>query len=258
MRLPGKLLREIAGKPLIVHTLERAKAAKTVSRVIVATDDEAIRDSVIVAGGEAQMTSAEHSSGSDRVAEVAESLPEGSIIVNVQGDEPLISPETIDRAIAAMLELRSEDRGPDIVTVFEAFENVAELFDPNNVKAVVDGGGYALYFSRSVMPWLRDASVRFAGDLRKAIEAEPELLRRFKKHTGIYVYRREYLLEFTRISRSPLEKAEMLEQLRALENGARIKVVEAAARSHGVDTEADLEKVRRIVDTQVSASLVSN
>lgn len=254
VRLPGKLLREIAGKPLIVHTLEQTKKAKTVSRVIVGTDDAEIRDAVLAAGGEAQMTSAEHSSGSDRVAEVAEALPESSIIVNVQGDEPLISAETIDRAIAAML----EERGPDIVTVFEPFETAEELFDPNNVKAVVGADGYALYFSRSVMPWLRDASVRFGGDLRKAIEAEPELLRHFKKHTGIYVYRREYLLEFTRMPQSPLEKAEMLEQLRALESGARIRVVEAAARSHGVDTEADLEKVRRIVETQVSTSIGSN
>ena len=252
VRLPGKLLREIAGKPVILHTLERAKKAETVSRVIVATDDVGIQDAVLAAGGEAQMTSAEHSSGSDRIAEVAAALPEGSIIVNVQGDEPLISPETIDRAVRAMLEPRQGDIEPDIVTVYETFETAEELLDPNNVKVVVGAGGFALYFSRSVIPWPRNASQRYGGDLQKTIEDGPELLSQFKKHTGIYVYRREYLLEFTRLPQSPLENAEMLEQLRALENGARIRIVEAAAPSHGVDTEADLEKVRRIVETQVS------
>jgi len=249
VRLPGKLLREIAGKPLIVHTLERAKAAKTVSRVVVATDDEAIRTAVISAGGEAQMTSAEHSSGSDRIAEVAAGLPEGSIIVNVQGDEPLISPETIDRAVEAMV----SDGAADIVTVFEPFESLAELLDGNNVKVVTGKQGYALYFSRSPMPWPRDASMRYGGDAAEAIKAEPELLANFKKHTGLYVYRREYLLDFTEFEQTPLEKLEMLEQLRALENGAKIKLVESAARSIGVDTEADLERVRSVFEKRVSA-----
>jgi len=268
VRLPGKLLREIAGKPLIVHTLERAKAARSISRVIVATDDEAIQDAAIAAGGEAQMTSPMHRSGSDRIAEVAAGLPNGSIIVNVQGDEPLISPETIDRAVNAILggntsgsecvpgpsntlpTGRVSAYEPDIVTVFEPIESLGELLDANNVKVVVDKNGYALYFSRSPMPWPRDASLRYGNDLRRAVEAEPELLANFKKHTGLYVYRREYLLEFTKMDQTPLEKLEMLEQLRALENGAKIRVVEAAAASIGVDTEADLERVRRMLETQ--------
>lgn len=254
VRLPGKLLREIAGKPLVVHTLERAKAAKTVSRVIVATDDEAIRDAVVAAGGEAQMTSPEHSSGSDRVAEVAESLPEGSIIVNVQGDEPLIAPETIDAAVEAIL----GSEATHIVSVYETFESASELFDPNNVKVVTDMAGDALYFSRSPMPWPRDASLRNDGDAIRAIAAQPELLAHFKKHTGLYVYRREYLLEFTKLPQTPLERFEMLEQLRALENGAKIKLVKAAASSIGVDTEDDLEKVRRVLETQVSRSVNTN
>lgn len=254
VRLPGKLLREIAGKPLIVHTFERAKAAKSVSRVIVATDDEAIRGAVIAAGGEAQMTSPEHSSGSDRVAEVAAGLPEGSIIVNVQGDEPLIAPETIDAAVEAILETEESD----IVSVYETFESASELFDPNNVKVVTDKTGHALYFSRSPMPWPRDASLKHGGDAIRAVESEPELLAHFKKHTGLYVYRREYLLEFSKMPQTPLEKFEMLEQLRALENGARIKLVKAAANSIGVDTEDDLEKVRRVLETQVSRSVIIN
>lgn len=254
VRLPGKLLREIAGKPLIVHTLERAQAAKTVSRVIVATDDEAIRDAVIDAGGEAQMTSPQHSSGSDRVAEVAAGLPDGSIIVNVQGDEPLIAAETIDAAVNAI----SGTDEPDMVSVFETFESALELFDPNNVKVVTDKVGNALYFSRSPMPWPRDAGLRYDGDAKRAVEAEPDLLTHFKKHTGLYVYRREYLLEFTRLPQTPLEKFEMLEQLRALENGAKIKLVKAAANSIGVDTEDDLEKVRRVLETRVSQSVIVN
>lgn len=254
VRLPGKLLREIAGKPLIVHTFERAKAAKSVSRVIVATDDEAIRGAVIAAGGEAQMTSPEHSSGSDRVAEVAAGLPEGSIIVNVQGDEPLIAPETIDAAVEAILETEESD----IVSVYETFESASEVFDPNNVKVVTGKAGYALYFSRSPMPWPRDASLKHGGDAIRAVESEPELLAHFKKHTGLYVYRREYLLEFSKMPQTPLEKFEMLEQLRALENGARIKLVKAAANSIGVDTEDDLEKVRRVLETQVSRSVIIN
>jgi len=254
VRLPAKLLREIAGKPLIVHTLEQAKAAKSVSRVIVATDDEAIRDAVFAAGGEAQMTSPEHSSGSDRVAEVAEGLPAGSIIVNVQGDEPLIAPETIDVAVEAILDTETAD----IVSVFETFESASELLDPNNVKVVTDKAGYALYFSRSPMPWPRDASLRNGGDAIRAIAAQPELLAHFKKHTGLYLYRREYLLEFTKMAQTPLEKFEMIEQLRALESGAKIKLVKAAASSIGVDTEDDLEKVRRVLETQVSRSVIIN
>ena len=226
VRLPGKMLLAIAGKPLILHTAEQAAKAETVSDVIVATDDERIRDVAAAAGFNAVMTSADHRSGSDRIAEVAQSLTEGTIVVNVQGDEPMISPATIDLAVRAM-----QESDADIVTTWERIENEEEAHDPNVVKVVTDSSGRALYFSRSVIPFNRSGS--------RAIE--------LKKHTGLYVYRREYLLNFTKMEQTPLEKAEMLEQLRALENGAYIKVIEAPERSIGVDTEADLEKVRAMV-----------
>lgn len=187
------------------------------------------------------MTASDHASGSDRVAEVAEKLPEGSVIVNVQGDEPLISPETIDLAVNALL------HSPDaqISTTCEPITNVeTELLNGNVVKVVAGDLGYALYFSRSPMPFPREASQRWGGDPGRAIRNEPELITLFRKHTGLYVYRREYLLRFTKLPVSSLERIEMLEQLRALEDGARIKVVEAPASSIGVDTEEDLDNVR--------------
>lgn len=249
-RLPGKMLREIAGKPLILRTLEQAKKARTVERVIVATDDERILNVVADAGGEAVMTSTEHASGSDRIAEVARNLPEGSIIVNVQGDEPLISPETIDAAVNALI----DDPDADMATTCEPIESLAELVNGNNVKVVVGDNGYALHFSRSPMPWPREAALRYGGDPNKAIEAEPELLANYRKHTGLYVYRREYLLEFTRLPQTRLEKLEMLEQLRALENGAKIKVVNGIGKSIGVDTEEHLEHVRQILGEREQAA----
>lgn len=230
---------------MILHTFAQASRAKTVSRVIVAADDESIIDAVKGAGGEAVLTLAEHASGSDRVAEVAAGLPVGSVIVNVQGDEPLISPDTIDRAVEALI----GDSSADVATTCEPIDRMEDLLNSNVVKVVASADGRALYFSRSPMPFPRDASLRHGGDATKAIRNEPELLSIFKKHTGLYVYRREFLLEFTRMPQSRLERIEMLEQLRALENGAVIKVVEAASRSIGVDTRADLDAVRKIVET---------
>lgn len=254
VRLPGKMLREIAGKPLILHTLEQVLKAKTVTRVIVATDDVRIFNAVTNAGGEAVMTRADHASGSDRIAEVAENLPENSIIVNVQGDEPLISPDTIDKAVEAMLQKPAQNKGtdesysPDIVTICEPITSLwDEVLNFNVVKVVVSESGYALYFSRSPMPFPREASLRHGGP-NEAIEAEPKLLENFRKHTGLYVYRREYLLEFTKMPQTRLEKLEMLEQLRALENGAKIRVVEAASKSIGVDTEEDFERAKNILE----------
>ncbi len=249
-RLPGKLLLDVAGKPLILHTLGQAAKARTIDRVIVATDDARVSDVVQAAGGEAVMTSPDHLSGSDRIAEVAENLPAGSIIANVQGDEPLISPETIDRAVEALL----ADGSADISTTCEPISSVNELLDGNVVKVVTNEQGNALYFSRSPIPYPRDAALRSGGDPDLAIQNEPELLGSFRKHTGLYVYRREFLLKFTRMPQTRLEKIEMLEQLRALENGARITVVEAAAASIGVDTEADLERVRAILNSPVGVS----
>lgn len=242
-RLEGKLLLPLAGRPLILHTLEQAKKARFVERVIVATDDEKILNVVRKSGGEAVLTSEKHRSGSDRIAEAAAFLPENSIIVNVQGDEPLISPETIERAVEAIL----RDENADIATTCEKIETPEDVLNPNVVKVVTDENGYAVYFSRSPIPFPREAVNRH-GSLEKALQSEPALVSLYRKHTGLYVYRREYLLKFTGLEQTKLEKAEILEQLRALENGARIKVVEAAQSSVGVDTKEDFERVSAILE----------
>ena len=244
-RLPGKLLLPLAGKPLILHTLAQAQKAANVTRAIVATDDEAILQTVLNAGGAALLTKKKHQRGSDRVAEVAANLPANSIIVNVQGDEPLIPVSTIERAVAAML----ADDSAEIVTTCERIENLEDVFNPNAVKVAVNQNGFAVYFSRSPIPFPRDAANKY-GSLREALRADSGLLRTFRKHTGLYVYRQEYLLKFTRLAASPLEKSESLEQLRALENGARIKVVEASESSIGVDTPEDFERVKELLEAK--------
>ena len=246
------MLLPIAGKALVLHAAERAKQAVTVDEVIIATDDERISEAAHAAGFRAVMTSAEHQSGSDRLAEVAAGLPEASIIVNVQGDEPLISPETIDRAVKAVME-----GGAEIVTVWEPIRSKGELLNGNVVKVVFGDDGSALYFSRSPLPFPREAAQRHGGDPGRAIDAEPELLGIFRKHVGLYVYRREYLLKFTKLPVSRLESIEMLEQLRALENGAKIRMVEAASESIGVDTPEDLERVRNLIEGGIESRPVS-
>ena len=241
------MLLPIAGKPLVLHAVERAAKAASIDEVIVATDDERIREVVEAAGFRAEMTSPEHGSGSDRLAEAVKPLPEGSIIVNVQGDEPLISPETIDRAVDAIRE-----GGADIVTAWEPIRSKSgELLNGNVVKVVFGDDGYALYFSRSPMPFPREAALRHRGDPGRAIDEEPELLQVFKKHVGLYVYRREFLLEFTKLKPTRLEALEMLEQLRALENGARIRLVEASSRSIGVDTQEDFDRARDLIEAGI-------
>ncbi|HUQ34676.1 MAG TPA: 3-deoxy-manno-octulosonate cytidylyltransferase [Pyrinomonadaceae bacterium] len=242
-RLPGKPLLEINGRPMILHVLERALAARSVARAIVATDDRRILETVLSAGFEAMMTRDDHASGSDRLAEVAAALEDAEIIVNLQGDEPMISPLTIESAIAALL----EDEAARIVTTSEEITEASDVLSADVVKVVTDASGRALYFSRSPIPFPRDA-VRRYGTLLAALEIEPTLLTTFRKHTGLYVYRRAFLLEYTRWPQSVLERSESLEQLRALERGARIKVVEAQTPSIGVDTEHDLERVRRIME----------
>ena len=246
-RLPGKPLLPLAGKSLVLWVVERALAARQVVRAIVATDDERIFEVVTGAGYEAVMTRGDHPSGTDRVAEVAQSLARDQIIVNVQGDEPLISPQTIDAAIDA---LTNSDE-VQIATTCEPIVHPAEVTDPNVVKVVTDPNGRALYFSRSPVPF-PEASVRRHGSMAAALVNEPQLLAQFKKHTGLYVYRREFLLEFASWPPSALEQAEKLEQLRALERGVRIKVVAAASASIGVDTAHDLERVRAILEQEVT------
>jgi 3-deoxy-manno-octulosonate cytidylyltransferase (CMP-KDO synthetase) len=241
-RLPGKPLLEIAGRAMVLHVVERALAARCVSRAVVATDDERIFAAVVEAGYEALMTSSEHASGSDRLAEAATRI-EADIIVNVQGDEPLIAPQTIERAVAALL----EDGEAAAATTCEPIENESDLLSSDVVKVVLDERGRALYFSRSPVPFLREA-VRRYGSLVAALEVEPGLLAAFRKHTGLYVYRRAFLLEYARWPQTALERVESLEQLRILEHGHAIRVVEAASPSIGVDTESDLRRVREIME----------
>lgn len=252
VRLPGKLLLPLDGRPLILHTAARADKAETVGRVIVATDDELIRDVVASAGVEVVMTSPDHRSGTDRVAEVAEKLPESSIIVNVQGDEPLISPATIDVAVRALI----DDESADMSTTSEEIESLAELLDGNVVKVVLGDAGYAMHFSRAPMPYARDAALRHNGNPNRAIVEEPELLSLFRKHTGLYVYRRNYLLRMSGLPQTTLEKIEMLEQLRALEDGAKIRVVQAATRSIGVDTREDYDRVCEVFNQERTLGVV--
>ncbi|MET0624837.1 MAG: 3-deoxy-manno-octulosonate cytidylyltransferase [Pyrinomonadaceae bacterium] len=241
-RLPGKPLLSIQGRPMVVHVVERALAAPRVSRAVVATDDARIFEAVRDAGHEAVMTSPEHASGSDRLAEAAAGL-DCDIVVNVQGDEPLISPETIEVAVGALL----EDEGAAVSTTSEPIETAADVLSHDVVKVVVGGDGRALYFSRSPVPFPREAARRY-GSLAAALEVEPRLLATFRKHTGLYVYRRAFLLEYARWPQTPLERAESLEQLRILERGHAVRVVEAAAPSIGVDTEDDLRRVRQMLE----------
>ncbi|HEV7643766.1 MAG TPA: 3-deoxy-manno-octulosonate cytidylyltransferase [Pyrinomonadaceae bacterium] len=247
-RLEGKLLLPLAGKPLILHTAERVRSARNIDRVIVATDDPRIKEAVENAGCGSYgcvMTSPDHQSGSDRIAEAAETFSAGTIVVNVQGDEPMINTATIERAVEAML--AAEAGGADIVTSCEPINDIKDVLSPDVVKVVIDTEGFALYFSRAAIPFPREA-VKKHGDLASALQNEPEMLAAFRKHTGLYVYRREYLLKYTKLEQTPGEKLEMLEQLRALENGARIKVIEAAQASIGVDTEEDYQRVRKILE----------
>lgn len=229
---------------MILHVLDRALAARHISRAIVATDDERIYRVVRAAGREAMLTRADHQSGTDRVAEVAAAIPDAEIIVNVQGDEPLIAAETISLAIGALI----DDKHAVMTTTCEKIDNAADVLSPDVVKVVTDEDGNALYFSRSPIPYPRDA-VKKHGTLAQALATEgASLLARFRKHTGLYVYRREFLLRYTHWPSAELERTEALEQLRALANGYRIKVIEASTPSIGVDTLEDLTRVRKLVE----------
>lgn len=232
-RFPGKALAEIAGKPMIQHVYERTCAASLISRAIVATDDERIAAAVRQVGGEAVMTSADHETGTDRLAEVARSL-DADIIVNVQGDEPLIEPAMIDQAIRPFLTAPDLQMG----TLKSRIRNLHDFLSPNVVKVITDSNDYALYFSRSPLPFFRDKWQ----DLKNEAFETGRLL--CFKHVGLYVYRREFLLRFAAMPQTFLELSEKLEQLRALENGVRIKVIETEFESLGVDTPEDLAKAK--------------
>jgi 3-deoxy-manno-octulosonate cytidylyltransferase (CMP-KDO synthetase) len=226
-RFPGKVLADLTGKPLVRHVWERARQASSVSRVVVATDDRSVHDVVRGFGGECVMTRVDHPNGTSRLAEAAALLdlePE-RVIVNVQGDEPELEPETIDAAVAAL----ERTRAP-MATAAAPFAPPDDPADPNIVKVVCRFDGTAMYFSRSLIPFDRD---RRGG-------ADAGVLR----HIGLYVYRRDFLLTFASLQPTPLERAEKLEQLRALERGFRIKVVEVEKAAIEVDTPQDLERAR--------------
>ena len=223
-RLPGKPLLNKTGKYLVQHVYERASAAKSVSRVIVATDDRRILDAVESFGGEAMMTSPDHATGTDRVAEVARNT-DADAFINVQGDEPEVGPAMIDAAA----ELLADGRA-DIATLAVRSSDRGRFFDPNTVKVVTDLHGFALYFSRSPLPGGKRLDRRVGSAAFS-----------FLVHVGLYGFRREFLLRFAGLPKSPLEELENLEQLRALENGCRIKVGIADREPIGIDTPEDYE-----------------
>ena len=232
-RFPGKALAEIDGRPMIQHVYERTARSSLINRVIVATDDPRIADAVNVFGGEVIMTSSSHETGTDRLAEVAACL-DADIVVNVQGDEPLIDPAMIDQALQPFL----DDIGLQMGTVKTRIKCLHDFLSPNVVKVVTDLRGDALYFSRSPLPFFRDKWK----DLKDDSFCCGKLL--CYKHVGLYVYRRDFLLKFAAMPATFLEISEKLEQLRALENGVKIRVVETEFESIGVDTPDDLHKAQ--------------
>ncbi|MGF6436113.1 3-deoxy-manno-octulosonate cytidylyltransferase [Kosakonia sp. 1610] len=232
-RLPGKPLVDINGKPMVVHVLERARESGA-ERIIVATDNEEVREAVQAVGGEVCMTRADHQSGTERLAEVVEKcgFSDETVIVNVQGDEPMIPPAII-RQVADNLAAR---RDVGMATLAVPIESAEEAFNPNAVKVVMDAQGYALYFSRATIPWDRD---RFAAS-RETIGDS------FLRHIGIYGYRAGFIRRYVSWQTSPLEQIEMLEQLRVLWYGEKIHVdVASVVPGTGVDTPDDLERVRQ-------------
>jgi 3-deoxy-manno-octulosonate cytidylyltransferase (CMP-KDO synthetase) len=253
----------IKGKPLIQYVYERVQSS-SIQQVIVATDDERIVSAVRGFGGEAVLTSSRHRSGTERVAEVAAGI-ETDIVVNCQGDEPLIEPEAIDRAIASF----AQDPSIMVTTLITPLQGGNDLGNPNVVKVVVDHDGFALYFSRAPIPYPRDvlekrppvALAKPKGGPRpeppsaSASAKEGELITRLDKrelegywqHIGLYAFRREFLLKLTALPPSPLEKREKLEQLRILENGYKIKTVLCSAPSIGIDTQQDMERFTALI-----------
>lgn len=236
-RFPGKPLALINGLPMIQHVYQRVSRAKMVNRVIVATDDARIVTVVAGFGGEVVLTSADHPTGTDRLAEVAEKI-DSELIVNVQGDEPLIDPQMIDQAIAPLIKNWQIQMG----TLASQIDQIDDFHNPNVVKVVKDQSGFALYFSRAPIPWPRDLNSD------QLAEALPQL--GLLRHIGLYVYRRELLLDYPSWPKTPLENLENLEQLRALERGIRLYVAETAFSCHGVDTFADLERVSHLMSAE--------
>ncbi len=231
-RFPGKPLADLCGKPMIQHVYERVLRAKTVSFAAVATDDERIFRAVEAFGGRAVMTAARHRSGTDRIAEAVDALglADDAIVVNIQGDQPLFEPAQVDEVVGPLL----EDPSIPMSTLIYRIVREEEITHPNAVKTVFDEKFFALYFSRSTIPFVRDRG-------KKAD---------YYKHHGIYAYRRAFLRTFTSLPEGVLERLEALEQLRALEGGYRIRVVISPHDSVEVDTPQELERVRRLITGQ--------
>lgn len=225
-RFPGKPLHLIAGKPLLQHVWERCSKARCVDEVVVATDDMRIAEAAFEFGAEVALTSKKHPSGTDRIAEVVSKMRGATHILNVQGDEPLVDPTLIDRLAICLI----EEKVP-MVTAANPFGPKDDPANPNVVKVVTDLRGDALYFSRSVIPFIRDAGGKAA----------------YFRHHGIYGYSRRCLLQLVKWPQSSLEKAEQLEQLRALENGVRIRVLKTKHASVGVDTPEDVARVEKLL-----------
>lgn len=225
-RFPGKALAKILGKPMIQWVYERAKKSKSLETLIVATDSQQIYNQVKSFGGNVVLTSIKHQSGTSRVAEVARQLVDVEIIVNIQGDEPLISSQAIEEAIKPLL----IDSDIYMATLKQKITDENELSNPNIVKVVTDKNDFALYFSRALIPFIN-----------------PPYTFYIYKHIGVYVYRKDFLLKLVQLAPTTLEQVEKLEQLRVLENGYRIKVIKTDYASIGVDTEEDLEKVSKIL-----------
>ncbi len=230
-RFPGKPLVPLCGKPMIQHVWERVRQAKRIARVLVATEDARIAQAVAGFGGEAVMTRSDHRSGTERVAEVAAApaSAEAAIFVNVQGDEPLIEPAAVDAAVR----LLEDDAAARVGTLAVPIANPKDIVDPNIVKVVLDFEGNALYFSRAPIPWVRGDGARAQA--------------RHLKHLGLYVFRREALLEFPTFPQGELEQLEQLEQLRWLENGWKIRVAETTYDSVSVDTPDDVARVEKLI-----------
>jgi 3-deoxy-manno-octulosonate cytidylyltransferase (CMP-KDO synthetase) len=230
-RFPGKPLHLIAGKPLLRHVFDRCGQAKNLDAIIVATDHMQIAEAAFNWGAEVALTSPRHPSGTDRVAEVARKAKQFAFVINIQGDEPLIDPRLIDRLVE---KLRSTSC--QIVTAAHSFENPEDALSPHQVKVVVDRRGDALYFSRAPIPFVRS---------RGFPARQSERRRLFLRHQGIYGFRRKALLQFVKWKPTPLERAESLEQLRALENGVKVHVLITAKGSPGIDTLADAEALEQ-------------
>jgi 3-deoxy-manno-octulosonate cytidylyltransferase (CMP-KDO synthetase) len=243
-RFPGKPLALIAGKPMIQHVYERVSKARLVNRVIVATDDQRIVDCVMGFSGEVVLTRADHPTGTDRLAEVAAGVA-AELIVNVQGDEPLIQPQMIDQAVAPLL----DDERVQMGTLAAKIDKTEDFYNPNVVKVVRDLENFALYFSRAPIPWPRDLR-------REQLEQQISGLG-ILRHIGLYVYRRRLLLDYPTWPKTPLETLENLEQLRALERGVKLYVGETQFACHGVDTPADLERVEGLLREEKAHELQS-